>query len=53
MNAEFSNAEWDLMPKSRMPNWTEDRMGLLIRPQERLVLYKSFSVLLSLALTAS
>ncbi len=26
LNAEFSNAEWDLMPKSRMPNWTEGRM---------------------------
>ncbi len=26
LNAEFSNAEWDLIPKSRVPNWTEGRI---------------------------
>ncbi len=28
LNAEFSNAEWDLMLKSRIPNGTEGRMWL-------------------------
>jgi hypothetical protein len=28
LDAEFSNAECDLMPKFRMPTWTECRTGL-------------------------